>query len=989
MNFGTTKLLPVFICLLALCAVHTARGQYSISGKILHKASKNPVGYANIVLADKGLWATTNGEGAFTIFKVPQGAADVTVSCLGFVKTTFQIHVTQDTAGIEWYLPEDNLKLDEVVVTAKRQDGMATSYVIDRTGLEHMQLLNVADAMSLLPGGKSTRSPHFAGSAPQTLAIRAAASGENGNPTFGTAIEVDGVRLSNNGTFDVSGADVRGIAASHVASIEVITGVPSVEYGDMSNGIVKIETKKGKSPWQAELSTKLQAKQFSLSKGFDMGRRTGVLNIGAEHTKSIAELASPFTSYSRNSLSAHYSNTLHARGGQSVRIESGVTGNIGGYDSKNDPDAFTDTYVKNKNNTLRGRLNVNWLLLRSWITSLEASGAVSYSDNLTEAKENKSTASSVAAIHGKDEGYFVGTMYDENPNAPIVLIPAGYWYHVRYNDSKPLDLTANVKARWTRRFGAVNSHLLLGADFSRSGNRGQGEYYADARYAPTYREYRYDQIPFMNNAGFYAEEKIDVVLHGQSGLQVVAGVREDMTAAAHSAYGTVSSLSPRVNAKYTFRGGKEQLVGKFAVRAGWGKAMKLPSFAVLYPSPAYTDKLAFAPGTLADGSIFYAYHIQPRTAMYNPDLRWQYNRLKELNVEAEIKGVTVSVSLFHNKTVDAYHTKSVYTPFAYKLTDQSNLEGSAVPSADRQYYIDRFTGVVTIHDKTGQHPDETAGYKEQQVFQSNNTYVNGSPSVRKGVEWTVDFGKIQPIRSTVRLDGNYYYYRGVDETVAPRMLSSQFMADGATPYQYIGFYAGGQLSSNGSESKQVNTNITFITHIPAIRLIVSLRIETTLYKYSQNLSESVEGQRSFALADRADFFPAADNPDGIYNSNRYVANYPLYYTTWNDMETKIPFAEKLAWAKDNDPALYNDLVKLVVKTTTEYYFNSSNISGYYSANISVTKEIGDFATLSFTATNFTNNMQLVTDRQNNTQNTLYRSTYIPQFYYGLSLKLKV
>jgi hypothetical protein len=964
--------------------------QYSISGKALDSKTGNPVEYASVVLADRGLWAISNEQGEFTIKNISPGQINVVVSCLGYAKREFPLKVTKTMQGLEFRLQEDNLSLKEVTVTAKRKrDEIATTYVIDRNGLDHLQVLNVADALSLLPGGQSTRSPHFA-SSEQLIALRSA-SGESGNPTFGTAIEVDGVRLSNNGSYNsgittVYGVDTRSIASGTIESVEVVTGIPGVEYGDMTSGMVKVNTRKGKSPLSAEVSIKPNTKLYAANKGFDLGQAAGVLNVSLEHTKSISDLASPYTSYDRNGLSVYYSNTVNKHH-QPIRIESGMTGNIGGYNTQDDPDAFTDTYTKKKDNTLRANIKANWLLQRSWITNLEASATMSYADNLLTEKTNKSGSSSVAAIHGREEGYFVANNYDENPTAPVVLIPAGYWYQLAYTDNKPLNVNATIKARWAHLVGNVNSNLLVGTDFTSSGNLGKGTYYDELRYAPTWREYRFDEIPFMNNLAAYVEAKTELSLSKQSALQAVAGIRSDQTFVRQSAYGTVSSLSPRFNAKYAYKGNRDQWIEHFALRAGWGKAVKLPSFAVLYPMPSYSDKLIFAPGTMADGTSVAAYHIRPFAAKYNPNLQWQYNQQAEIGFEAKIKGVNISVSFFKNKMMNGYNSVNEYSPFAFKFTD-SPSEGFPIPSENRQYSIDQTTGIVTVHDKTGQVSDQTLAYKERNQFKSDNTYINGSPAVRKGIEWVVDFGEIKPLRTSVRVDGNYYHYRAAEQSLMQYSPTTQEMADGNL-YKYVGFYVGGYGDSNGYETKQLNANVTFITHIPAIRLIVSLKLESTLYNSRQNLSEYSGGQRSFAVADKSDYVPAPDNPYKIYNSDRFVATYPLYYASIDDLGTKIPFAEKFLWAKENDPALYNELASLVMKSNTDYYFNENKVSGYYSANISVTKEIGKHASLSFNATNFTNTIGLVTIGWNHTQQTLFRSSYIPQFYYGLSLKIKV
>jgi hypothetical protein len=453
-------------------------------------------------------------------------------------------------------------------------------------------------------------------------------------------------------------------------------------------------------------------------------------------------------------------------------------------------------------------------------------------------------------------------------------------------------------------------------------------------------------------------------------------------------YGVVHSLSPRVNVKYTAWEGEERLVSDLSARFGWGKSVKLPAFSTLYPAPSYTEKLAFAPGAMVDGTIFYAYHIMPEQLQYNPDLKWQYSTRQELAVEAKVGGVSLSLVFFRGVNRRSYTGMTRYTPFSYKLTDQTALEACPIAPADRAYSIDRNTGVVTVTDKTGALPARELEYRVRNTFTSRGMPVNGSPSTRQGVEWVVDFGKIRALNTSVRWDGSYYDYKGIEETITCSMPNSTMnMADG-NPYKYVGFYAGSSTSSNGSRTKRLTSNVTVATHIPAARLVFSLRVEASLYASSRSLSEYGGRQRGFVLESKESYMPSATETD-IYGGNRYIGLYPLYYTTFEDMETKIPFAEKFAWAMENDRALYNELAKMVVKTNYLFMLDEDRISPYCSANISVTKEIGNFATISFNATNATHNMGRVTSSRMNTESSLYGSGRIPAFYYGLSLKLKL
>lgn len=953
--------------------------------------------YATVYLPESELWAISNERGVFVLNQVPSGKARLNIKCLGYAPKTLELDVKANIKDLLITLQESNLTLNEVVVTAqKKTNDQTTSYVIDRATLDHAQLLNASSLSTLLPGGKTVGDQNLATSDTR-IALRSGSS-EMGNASFGTAITVDGIRLQNNSAMDeTKGIDLRNIGSSNIESVEIITGIPSVEYGDLSNGIVKINTRKGRTPFIIELAAQPKTKQIALSKGFTLGDKAGTLNASLERTKSTSNLASPHTAYDRNTLTLTYSNILNRNIRQPISLTAGFTGNVGGYNSEADPDAFQDTYTKSRDYTFRGNIGLNWLLSKSWITNLSVSASVSYSDKLSKVNTNKSSASTQPLIHGTQEGYFIATNFDENPNADIILGPTGYWYELAFTDNKPVDYAAKIKADWARQWGGISNRLMIGAEWNSSGNKGRGMYYDDMRYAPTWREYRYDELPFMNNIAVYLEESMTLPLGNISSLQLTAGLRSDITSIKNSEYGTASSFSPRFNAKFIAWKDADKWVGDLSVYGGVGKSVKLPSFEVLYPSPSYNDRLAFAPGTMSDGTTFYAYYTMPAKAIYNPNLKWQHNRQTEIGIEAKIKGIKIAVSAFRNKTFNPYIRVNEYTPYSYNLTTQAHLEDCEIPSANRIYTIDRVTGIVTVADQTGAYPTRQLGYNTRNTFKANTRYTNGSPIERTGIDWIVEFPQIPALRTKIRLDGNYYYYKGLDETLIAWMPSTASnMADG-NPYKYIGYYAGssntstsssaGASVSNGSLSKQLNMNLTVTTHIPKIRMILSMKIEGSLYNYRKNLNEYSDGSsRGFALENAGDFF--GDDYD-IYGRDKFVAVYPQYYTTWEDPDTKIPFAQKFAWAKENDTALYNELAKLVTKSNRSYYFNPNKVSSYFSANINLTKEIGDFASISFYATNFFNHMGRVKSSQTDLESSLYNSSYIPQFYYGLSVRLKL
>lgn len=975
-----------------------------LTGRVVDSRTKEPVEFASVLLTESNLWAITDEKGQFRIANVPRGKATLTVQCLCYAKNTTLLNIKDGMKPLTILLQEDDLRLDEVTVMAKRkEDAATTSYSIDRKTLDNQQMLNLGEISTLLPGGKTVNGSLVNDT---RMALRAAGS-EKGNASFGTAIEIDGMRLDNNAeTGETMAASTRTLSSSNIESVEVVTGVPSVEYGDLSNGVVKVQTRRGKSPFIVEGKLNQHTRQVSLNKGFELGRRGGMLNASLEHARSFSNIASPHTAYQRNIISLHYMNVF-MRGTMPLTLNAGIAGNIGGYNSEADPDEELDDYDKMRDNNLRGNVELNWLLNRPWITSVQLRASYSMADKLTEQYASKSSASTQPQIHTLRQGYFIAQDYDANPTADIILGPTGYWYQRAYNDAKPRNYSLKLKAEWSRLLinpqptnpsRSLRTRLMIGAELTGSHNDGRGSYYDDMRYAPTWREYRYDQLPWMHNLAVYAENTLTLNTGRRSMLEFTAGLRDDITMISGSDYGTVSSLSPRFNGRYVFwRDRRDAWVTDLSMHAGWGKSVKLPSFQVLYPRPSYSDLMAFASTSTQDNRSYYAYHTYPSKALYNPDLRWQYTNQTDLGVEFTVKGTRVNVSAFYHKTFRSYMPTDIYTPFAYKYTPPTSLESCGIPLANRQYAIDQQSGIVTVSDATGQQQPVQLAYNERLTYVVNSRFVNASPVERYGVEWMVDFAQIKALRTQLRIDGNYYEYRGLDDMLfADIPLGTTSMMSGSRPYQYVGWYRGcnntgtGYSASasvaNGSVTHQLNLNATLTTHIPRIRMIVSLRFETTLQNRRRPLSELPDGTRGYVVDSASDFF--GEPYDGT-SRDRNVAIYPDYYTTWEQPGVIIPFAEKLAWARDNDPTLFSDLTRLIVFSNYPYTMNPNSLSRYSSANISVTKEIGDHVSVSFYANNFFNNMSTVTSSQTGLETSLFGSAYIPSYYYGLSLRLKI
>ncbi len=936
------KILPILIILFGTFRPTLFAQQFcNVTGRILVQNTDHPISEAVVELPYHGLWAITDKEGHFVVRGVPRGKTPFVISCLGYATTQLEVDVIAGMDSLHIYLPEDNLTLEDVVVTAREvPDAMATSRTVGGNAIDHLQMVNASDISALLPGGK-TVNPDLMNDA--RFSLRDGGS-TVGNASFGTAVEVDGVRLSTNASLgDLEGASTRNIASTNIESVEVITGVPSAEYGDISSGIVRLKTRKGKTPYTLTLTTNPQTKQASFSKGFDLGDRKGVLNTNIEYTRATKDPVSPYTSYSRTGLSLNYHNTFN----DNVRFDFGVAGNIGGQNTEDDPDAQNGEWQKIKDNALRLNTAISWQPNRKGITSIDFKASINYENKLDRQCKHPILGTTTPAVHATTEGYYIAD-----------ILPSDY-FAVRNIDSRELDYAANLKATWLHSWGGVHSHTKLGIDWRAEGNVGDGTYYDDPATAPHgYRPRPYTDIPYMHNLAGYIEEMLTLPL-GSTSLQLMAGVRVEKTFIKNSDYKNTTNYSPRFNLKY-------RIADWLTLRGGWGITEKLPSFNILYPDPKYRD---YAVYDVKHGDRMTSiYYTQPFGILYNPDLRWQRNRNAEVGVDFRIGQTKVSLVGYFNRTTHPYELQSTYTPFTYRtLTLPDGLPLPTNPA----FKLDSQTGDLFVRDEDqwGEGWHQMATKQTVRTFTQNTMQSNGSPIDRMGLEFVVEFPRIQPIRTDLRLDGAYGYTKYVNEGEWEYM---QTIYTGNESFRYVGIYpdtGAATRTYNGQKVQRLDANLTATTHIPSIRMIITLRLEAMLLHREQNLSERNGKTYAFNVSDDGSTPAGGD----IYDGNSYTAIWPIAYLDLDGV--RHPFTD----VERNDPAF----ASMMLRSGNAYQYRLTDYSPYFSANLSVTKEVGDHVSISFYANNFTNSRKYVRPYAGGVGDI-----FTPKFYYGLTVRIK-
>ena len=383
----------------------------------------------------------------------------------------------------------------------------------------------------------------------------------------------------------------------------------------------------------------------------------------------------------------------------------------------------------------------------------------------------------------------------------------GKYYSDFYIDNIPVNLFTQLNA--TSRFQLstpVSTNLFYGLEYRRSKNRGDGAVIEDETRPP----YPYDnsymrprpnhQIPALSIGAAYLQAEL---LHstGNNLFKLSLGGRltEMFNLADDYALSGKVLAEPRVNISYTFGHSF-----KNTFRAGYGEENKLPTLDYLYPEKIYKDfYMLNAYSNKEEYRRLITY-----TNIYdvvNKDIRENRNRKIELGWDMEYQGFDISVTAFYEKTSSGFEYFKVYNPLTYDL------------------YRTLKPG-VSFNDHIPQKDD----YEKEKysIFTNSSRVMNSKKTIKKGVEYRVIFPRIEPIYTSVELNGAFYktnYGSVLPEYYYPdKMIASQV-------YPYVGIYQ----TDPQNEYRRFNTNIWLNTHISKFKLIFTNFVQLVWFSSTQ------------------------------------------------------------------------------------------------------------------------------------------------------------
>lgn len=820
-----TRYLPCIVGMLAsiFSTEVLAQENLRMTGRVYGQESdtgRKPLANATVVIKNIGLTTTTDRDGKFDFSSIPAGKLQLQVSYVGRVSLDTLVAVENKNIDLNLLLQLASFRLQQADVTAKNESGRnGTSSLISRNALNHLQANSLADVMALLPGGTVTNQD-LTGS--KQLNIRNVVGANSNANAFGTGILINGAPLNNNanlqtmaatvsgntaalagGASPSGGFDTRLVAVDNIESIEVIRGVPGVEHGDISSGLVIVKTQAGQTPLRVSAKTNPNVYQFSLAKGLALGQDAGALNIALDYAKNTDDPVQSYLYYQRFNASSQYSNSFFNK-----RLRSNSTFTLlYGKDSRtqNPDDLVTMKASDGRDLGVSFNTEGDVSFVGKWLKSINYVANVAYTDKKAFAQEQQTSATAPYSMTTDDgvrltnkpgvpiydvDGNILNTHGDKNTDLYAVYLPSTYLgMYTIYG--KEFSSFLKAKATFFNQIGHTENKWSVGADYRINKNYGKGTVfspttppYRNLSYVnSTYRPRTFSDIPAFNQLGLYAENQFSARIADRQ-LYLSAGVRYDIFSTAKQA------VSPRFNLDY------ELIPGHWNIRGAYGKLAKAPSLLYLYPQSAYFEYIninemadAFIP---EEERIFMTTTRTFETA--NSSLKITSNERIELGTDLIFGKKKFSITAFRDHLKNGYGmglTQNSFRPVNYIEYRRTGDERKP------------------IYEIAENNP----------VLAKFNVPTNNRQMMTKGIELDLALGRFEKIRTEFALNGawirnesysNDYHYFDDNSTT------------GGAGRTHIALY---DTNMNRSYAQSITSTLTATHNIPKIGFVVTLRTQ--------------------------------------------------------------------------------------------------------------------------------------------------------------------
>ncbi len=792
-RFRVFSLLSILM-LFGVSAYGRDSGTYTIKAVILDKTGE-PLSGATMQLVQSGLWGISGKDGEVEIRNVPRLPVAYKVSMLGYKDVEGEICL-DGKDNVRILMEEESLSMREVVVVAQAgQGGESTTSIIGRQALDHLQATSLKDILQLLPGGVSMKNPSL--TSPGQFKVRTLASDDNA--TFGAAIIINGMPVSTNANMNTglglssissgnSGADLRSIATDDIESVEIIRGVASAEYGDVSSGVMIVNKRIGVSDLNMKARIMPGIMQLHAGKGFDI-KSAGSLNISADYARGTSDPRFLTDKYNRGLLSlAHRKTLLDKTWTLTTNIDLSYTGEWKGADP-DEPEAMKKFFSSRDAFSLRlshnGMLKLDKALARTlkYDVALSLSSDRIFNDRLV-------SVGSGAILDATKDGMYEGTPY-----------PSSY-ETLSGTKSNPVMYWAKFSDLFYLNVGNMSNRFNVGTEWKIEGNRGIGQYDKTLKFKAFAQDRvrRFCDIPYMNQISAYVEDNVVLTFSERRYPNITGQVGVRWTVVQPWRNERMMALSPRLNIAVN-------PVRYLSLRLGYGISEKVPSLQDLYPSPDYYD---FYNMSVSDGQKSY-YLYSTRVFDNKPvSIKTMRGTKYELGFDVRLdNGMSFSVVGYHEK---------VSRCFGPDNSEWKTLVFDVWNAADVT-----FTGQKPIYDQQNPSRRDTVLY---------NLIRPGNPKSRRnrGIEFDFNFGKINATNTSFYLSGAWSETRSSSSNLGYKLPVGEARNYGPVYVVYP------ESSYSFSENRRFSATLRVVQHIPVIRFIVSASAQCILYEYDHEVS---------------------------------------------------------------------------------------------------------------------------------------------------------
>lgn len=763
-------------------------------------------------------------DNGIAFFSIPSGKYKLSVRHLSYANYTDSL-VVNGGMQYEVKMRVASTMLKDVVVTAYESSGMTSASKIGRDAMAHLQPSSFTDLLSLLPGGRA-ETPSLTSMNRIRLreSLDPVSSNDYATSSLGTSFVVDGAPISTDANMQYplgsdsnylasyyrdatnKGVDMRTISTDDIENVEIVRGIPSVEYGNLTSGLVKIERKRGGQNMEARFKADMSSKLYYVGKGFESERKRMTLNLGVDFLDGGSDPRDVLNNYKRLTGSIRMSK-VWIRGNVAIDWSSNID-YTGSFDTdKVDPDLNSgkdDSYKSSYNNMgwsntikIRPTSNPNRIFSDATITA-----SLNYQHDVIKVKkyiQPRRIVVTDAVTEGIHDGVFLVNPYLAEHKT----------------DGKPFNAYVKGVANFNISSPITRNEIKVGGDWKMDKNYGDGQIFDPLQPLYTTKSNRpvsFKDTPARHEIAVFAEDYTRIEL-GNSELSVMAGVRAASMLNMGSEYKINGRfyLDPRVNVKYRFApvnlAGKRMII---ELSAGYGIHTKFPTTLQLHPYNSYVDivRLNYWSTVNSDYSI-----VSLQTHIIDPtnyNLKPARNHKYELRGDIYWAGNRLSVTWFREDMKSGFRSMSNYMIYHYRSYSASSIDHSAV------------TGAPTLDD---------FDYTYQTTMGLYSVTSNGSRTLKDGVEFTLSTRRFEAIATRVTVTGAWFRTRYTNSE--PFYMKATAVV-GNTEKQIAGLYT----SDDGYERESFNTNFMFDTHIPRIGMNFSLTLQCVWYKASQRLPYS-------------------------------------------------------------------------------------------------------------------------------------------------------